>query len=592
VYAFDVPVCAMGQTSGCPTERLTITVLDPAIINRPVANVDLAITMQGVNKTVYPLINDHFGNAIGALNPASVVITSPSSTNYTLVVSSLDGSILFIPDAAFTGDAKVDYTVCDNGTPPLCATSSILFKVLPTSAVNATLAADDQNIIEYGETATGNLKTNDTDPQGDPQSVTPQTTTIAGKGTLTLNAAGDYTFVPVSGFSGTVDFPYQTCDNQAIPACTNATLHILVNPDFCTGPRPPVLLGLGLDKSLYAFCDDNGWIYYRATRGATTSMLAIHPNGNTAFDPQSVKIDALQNVANVAMTQTANGHTTTIADRLFHVIAPGTYTENGGLKVRLYYDATEFASLPTTNRTWFKHIDHTKTAVNADLTATDLSNAIRLTPNDMNTENNTTYAEFHNIQTFSTFGFLGSTSINTLPVKLLSFTGEINGKVNDLKWATATELNNDRFELERSANGTDWKAIGTVGGNGTTNTTKNYTYTDAYPLATQNYYRLRQIDFDGKFELSTIIMLNNRKTNSFVVAPNPITNTALITLSAPAQNSTIELIDVLGRTLYQENIADDTTTFVLSTNDLPSGTYFIRVMTNGKAVVQRVVVNK
>jgi hypothetical protein len=87
-------------------------------------------------------------------------------------------------------------------------------------------------------------------------------------------------------------------------------------------------------------------------------------------------------------------------------------------------------------------------------------------------------------------------------------------------------------------------------------------------------------------------MLNNRKTNSFVVAPNPITNTALITLSAPAQNTTIELIDVLGRVLYQENIADDATTFVLSINDVSNGTYFIRVMTNGKAVVQRVVVNK
>ena len=54
-----------------------------------------------------------------------------------------------------------------------------------------------------------------------------------------------------------------------------------------------LVVALGSDKTLYAFCDESGWIYYRATRGASNSMIALHPNGN-AFNPETVKIDAFR----------------------------------------------------------------------------------------------------------------------------------------------------------------------------------------------------------------------------------------------------------------------------------------------------------
>lgn len=88
---------------------------------------------------------------------------------------------------------------------------------------------------------------------------------------------------------------------------------------------------------------------------------------------------------------------------------------------------------------------------------------------------------------------------NPLPVELLSFTATRTGKEVLLKWATASELNNERFILLRSSDGVFFDPIGEVAGAGTTSTLNEYSFTDQRPLAGFNFYRLRQIDFDGTF---------------------------------------------------------------------------------------------
>src|SRR5690606_28516311 len=76
--------------------------------------------------------------------------------------------------------------------------------------------------------------------------------------------------------------------------------------------------------------------------------------------------------------------------------------------------------------------------------------------------------------------------------------------VVDLTWATASEYNNDRFEIERSTNGLNWSQIGSVSGMGTTQQRHEYLFTDEYPENGENYYRLKQVDFDDKYEYSPI----------------------------------------------------------------------------------------
>ena len=230
VYVYDVPVCMPGQTAPCPPTKLTITVLDAAVVtNAPVANVDIAITKVNTPVTLKTLANDAAGNASTALVPSSVtIITAP--LHGTATVNTATGDITYTPAAGYTGTDTLRYQVCDNQVPSKCASANQIITVSPNNAPNTTEAADDYKITNINTVATGNVKINDNDPEGNIQTVTAQNTTIAGKGNLVLNGNGDYTFTPVTGFSGPVDFPYTTCDNGFPQACAMATLHILVRP--------------------------------------------------------------------------------------------------------------------------------------------------------------------------------------------------------------------------------------------------------------------------------------------------------------------------------------------------------------------------
>ena len=230
VYIYDVPVCVPGQVAPCPPTKLTITVLDATVVtNSPVANVDIAVTRINTPVTLRSLANDAAGNASNALVPSTVTITT-APLHGTATVNTATGDITYTPAAGYTGTDTLRYQVCDDQVPSKCASANQIITIRPLNAPNTTEAADDYKITGINTVATGNVKTNDNDPEGNTQTVTTQNTTIAGKGNLVLGPNGDYTFTPVTGFSGPVDYPYTTCDNGVPQACAMATLHILVRP--------------------------------------------------------------------------------------------------------------------------------------------------------------------------------------------------------------------------------------------------------------------------------------------------------------------------------------------------------------------------
>lgn len=87
-----------------------------------------------------------------------------------------------------------------------------------------------------------------------------------------------------------------------------------------------------------------------------------------------------------------------------------------------------------------------------------------------------------------------------LPVELLSFNTFVNREGVELRWATATEINNDCFTIERSNDLRMWEVLGFVGGSGTTSRPNSYSFTDTQPLAGIGYYRMKQTDFDGQYK--------------------------------------------------------------------------------------------
>src|SRR3970040_843358 len=107
-----------------------------------------------------------------------------------------------------------------------------------------------------------------------------------------------------------------------------------------------------------------------------------------------------------------------------------------------------------------------------------------------------------------------------IPVELISFIATANGKEVTLIWTTATELNNQGFEVQRKFGSNDFVTIGSVKGYGTTTSPNNYTYIDKLTDAGKYFYRLKQIDYGGTFEYSNEIEVEVRIINKFTLEQN------------------------------------------------------------------------
>ncbi|MCE7044646.1 T9SS type A sorting domain-containing protein [Dyadobacter sp. CY312] len=168
-----------------------------------------------------------------------------------------------------------------------------------------------------------------------------------------------------------------------------------------------------------------------------------------------------------------------------------------------------------------------------------------------------------------------------LPVRLVAFTAKKVDTGVHLQWRTASEINNKGFLVERSPNGLNWNQIGFVDGNGTISQTQHYVWEDRNPIAGINYYRLRQIDLDGKTEYSRIIPVR------FEDAAGSITVWADAARQAHIQTEdTIEQVtvfDLSGRVLLLSKAA------ILNLSQFSNGILLVRVQTNNGIVTRKLL---
>ncbi|MEM9833394.1 MAG: T9SS type A sorting domain-containing protein [Bacteroidota bacterium] len=192
---------------------------------------------------------------------------------------------------------------------------------------------------------------------------------------------------------------------------------------------------------------------------------------------------------------------------------------------------------------------------------------------------------------FYTFATSG---ISTLPVTLTYFRGAPEGKQVKLSWETAEEINNDYFTIERSSDGTRFEKVITIKGLGNSHQPQSYSYLDPYPLEGVAYYRLRQTDFDGKFEVFNAIAVSRITPSEVQIAPtfhsaspNPFTSSFRVSFDAPASGEVlIQLLDFGGTVVFSENISAFTghNQYEFYQGDrLNNGIYLLQLTQNGSS---------
>jgi hypothetical protein len=158
-----------------------------------------------------------------------------------------------------------------------------------------------------------------------------------------------------------------------------------------------------------------------------------------------------------------------------------------------------------------------------------------------------------------------------LPVQLLSFSAQKEGdKQVVLTWQTASEINNNYFDVERNTNGSAFQKIGTIAGAGNSTALLNYTFNDEYPGPGINYYRLKQVDYDGNYTYSGIKAVRFNQSKEIIIYPAPDGRTVFISADG---NYTVKVYNIVGSLLLQEAINHSDKTIDLSS--LNTGLYFI-----------------
>ena len=175
-----------------------------------------------------------------------------------------------------------------------------------------------------------------------------------------------------------------------------------------------------------------------------------------------------------------------------------------------------------------------------------------------------------------------------IPVELTSFTAEVLNDEIILHWTTATELNNQGFEVERSIDNQNFKKIGFVPGFGTTTEQKNYSYTVSDVTAGIQYYRLKQIDFDGTYEYSNAVEVDGitpKQFSLFQNYPNPFNPSTSVMFSIPVDsNVKLKLFNMLGQEvaeLLNSQMGAGIHLVEFNAGSLSSGTYFYIIDANG-----------
>ncbi|MFN3404258.1 MAG: T9SS type A sorting domain-containing protein [Cytophagaceae bacterium] len=195
-----------------------------------------------------------------------------------------------------------------------------------------------------------------------------------------------------------------------------------------------------------------------------------------------------------------------------------------------------------------------------------------------------------NYQVVSDGGYIhpqtGSLCPQMLPVEFLHVEAKLKNSAVEVNWSTATEKSNEKFIVQKSTDLKNWKDIGQIAGAGNSNSVINYSYMDYEPVTGITYYRLIQVDYDGKSAKSEVVSVNT--TDDVIsVVPNPFQN--VVNIKSKIEGPfVITLHDLTGKILsrFEGQSEDGNLSFE---PELPTGIYLITVQTDNHVHQQQVI---
>lgn len=166
--------------------------------------------------------------------------------------------------------------------------------------------------------------------------------------------------------------------------------------------------------------------------------------------------------------------------------------------------------------------------------------------------------------------FIDTNMVYVLPITLTTFFTEVANNSIQLQWQTATELNNDYFEIQHSDGGMQWNTLATVKGAGNSSKVLDYNFTDYNPVLGINYYRLKQVDYNGDYTFSKIKSAVYTSNTTTLLFPNPVGEYLELNSSV----ALIQIFNVSGKMVLESNAENGK----VDVSELSSGTYFIKII--------------
>jgi hypothetical protein len=328
-------------------------------------------------------------------------------------------------------------------------------------------------------------------------------------------------------------------------------------------------------RLLYTSANDNYTVGYRSSGGSSNTHTTL--TGGTLNPNEDYKLEAFCNNSSVAKTYTKNATVYTVPAGTFHLWITNLTAATPAVRysVSANFDLAKSVETapgpPITNETMPADVSINSFLVQA---ASNTSNLGKITIS----------------------GGMGlAYDLSTLPVTLTSFNGALQSNEVNLNWRTASELNNDYFELLRAGDDGNFTSIGKVTGNGTKNQTSDYYFKDKTPLAGNNYYKLKQVDFDGKTTIhdEVVNVKTLAKETSLAVSSTQNTDVSVNILANNNAKATLGFYNTNGQKVFETNVELNKgyNQFSYDVSTLNSGVYIAKVYGNGLQLVTKFVKN-